>query len=134
MEQWPDHCHHQHRGYRRPDEHYRHLQGSGGIGAGDEPAEQASDEPEKVSYNFTSYSADGETEYGNGTVETTGEKKTFNGVEYTEAEVKTNTEPEWVGRKFYIISTATADGTTKYPLYDAEGQEAGVLVTITPTA
>ena len=48
--------------------------------------------------------------------------------------MKTNTEPEWVGRKFYIISTANADGETKYPLYDAEGQEAGVLVTITPTA
>ena len=99
-----------------------------------EPQQPEPQVPEKVSYNFTSYSADGETQYGTGTVETTGEKKTFNGVEYTEAEVKTNTEPEWVGRKFYIISTATADGTTKYPLYDAEGQEAGVLVTITPTA
>ena len=134
MEQRSDRQHDHRCGYGRPDEHHRHLQRGGGIGAGDEPAEQASDEPEKVSYNFTSYSADGQTEYGNGTVETTGEKKTFNGVEYTEAEVKTNTEPEWVGRKFYIISTATADGTTKYPLYDAEGQEAGVLVTITPTA
>ena len=48
--------------------------------------------------------------------------------------MKENSIAEWVGRKFYIISTATADGTTKYPLYDAEGQEAGVLVTITPTA
>ena len=48
--------------------------------------------------------------------------------------MKENTEAEWVGRKFYIISTAIADGTTKYPLYDAEGQEAGVMVTITPVA
>jgi len=110
--------------------------------AGGDPANQTpapepgneQQEDEKVSYDFTSYSADGQTEYGTGKVETTGEKKTFGDNEYTEAEVKENTEPEWVGRKFYIISTAVADGTTKYPLYDAEGQEVGVLVTITPTA
>lgn len=48
--------------------------------------------------------------------------------------MKENSEPEWVGRKFYIISTANADGETKYPLYDAEGNEAGILVTITPLA
>lgn len=47
--------------------------------------------------------------------------------------MKENSIADWVGRKFYIIADAVADGTTKYPLYDAEGQEAGVLVTITPT-
>lgn len=48
--------------------------------------------------------------------------------------MKENSIADWVGRKFYIIADAVADGTTKYPLYDAEGQEAGVLVAITPTA
>ena len=90
--------------------------------------------PEKVSYNFTSFSADGQTEYATGVAETTGEKKTFGGQEYIEVEVKENSIPEWVGRKFYIIATAAADGETKYPLYDAEGNEAGILVTIAPLA
>ena len=89
--------------------------------------------PEKVSFNFTSYSADGETEYATGVAETTGETKTFNEQQYVEVEVKENSIADWVGRKFYIIDDAVADGTTKYPLYDAEGQEAGVLVAITPT-
>ncbi len=92
------------------------------------------DEPEKVTYNFTSYSADGQTEYATGVAETTGEKKTFGEQEFIEVEVKENSVAEWVGRKFYIIATAAADGETKYPLYDAEGNEAGILVTITPTA
>ena len=49
-------------------------------------------------------------------------------------EVKENTEAEWVGRKFYIIATAAADGTTKYPLFDAEGNEVNVTVALTPVA
>ena len=48
--------------------------------------------------------------------------------------MKENSVADWVGRKFYIIANAAADGTTKYPLYDAEGNEAGILVTITPLA
>ena len=43
-------------------------------------------------------------------------------------------ETSWVGRKFYIIANADADGTTKYDLYDAEGSTIGVKVTITEQA
>ena len=61
-------------------------------------------------------------------------KKTFGNDEYTEVEVKENTVADWVGRKFYIISTAAADGTTKYPLLDAEGNDVNVTVSLTPAA
>ena len=88
----------------------------------------AGDEPATKAYNFTSYSADGETEYATGVAETTGNTKTFNGQEYTEVEVKENTIPEWVGMKFYIISTAQSG--QKYDLYDQNGGEVGVKVMI----
>lgn len=109
---------------------------------GDEPGEQAlepepqqPEEPavEKKTYNFTSFSADGETEYAQGTAETTGEKKTFGEAEYLEIEVKTNSIPEWVGRKYYIAADGTPDGTTKYDLYDADGNAICVKVTVTET-
>ena len=45
--------------------------------------------------------------------------------------MKTNSIPEWVGRTYYIIANATADGTTKYDLYDADGQTIGVKVSVT---
>ena len=51
-----------------------------------------------------------------------------------EIEVKENSIPEGVGRKFWIAADAAADGTTKHPLYDAEGQPAGVTVTVTAKA
>lgn len=111
--------------------------------SGDEPDNQGTQQPEPTpepqpgptvetkTYNFTSYSADGQTEYAQGTAETTGEKKTFNNEEYAEIEVKTNSEASWVGQKYYIIANAIADGTTKYDLYDAEGNAIGVKVTVT---
>lgn len=112
--------------------------------AGGDPAEQTPtpepepepepQEPEKVSYDFTSYSADGNTEYATGVAETTGTKQTFGNVEYAEIEVKENTVAEWLGRKFFIQADAVADGTTKYPLLDAEGNSAEVVVTVTPHA
>ena len=112
---------------------------AGGDPAYQTPAPEPEPEPEpqvheKVSFNFTSYSADGETEYATGVAETTGETKTFNEQQYVEVEVKENSVPEWVGRKFYIIADAVADGTTKYPLLDAEGNDTNVKVTITPVA
>lgn len=57
-----------------------------------------------ITYAFTSYAdKNGETEWGVGTVETTG--VISNG--YTQVEVKTNsTDETFVGQKFYIISTA----------------------------
>ena len=48
--------------------------------------------------------------------------------------MKENSVEDWVGRKFWIAADVVADGTTKYPLYDAEGNAAGVLVTITEKA
>ena len=55
-------------------------------------------------YYFTSYAdAQGETEWGKGTVKTTG--VTNNG--YSQVQVKTNSSDQsFVGQKFYIISTA----------------------------
>ena len=82
-------------------------------------------------FNFTSYSADGETEYATGTAETTGVEATFEGAKYAEIEVKTNSVEGWVGQRFYIEAAAEADGTTKYDLRDAEGQLVNVKVTIT---
>ena len=63
--------------------------------------------------------------------EITGNTKTFDSKEYVEVEVKENSEPEWVGNKYYIAADAVADGETKYDLYDAEGQTVGVKITIT---
>ena len=136
MEQRPDRRYHQHRHHWRSDVLHRHLRG--GINPGEDPGDQPQPEPEpepepveKKTYNFTSYAPDGETVYATGTAETTGDKKTFNEADYAEIEVKTNSIPEWVGRKYYIIANATADGTTKYDLYDAEGQTIGVKVSVT---
>lgn len=80
-------------------------------------------------YSFTSYGDDeGETEWGTGTVETTG--VVTNG--FTEVEVKTNsTDQEFVGQKFFISSEAEADGNTLYPLYSDAGETAaGIYVKI----
>lgn len=80
-------------------------------------------------YNFISYSdAEGTTEWGNGTVETTG--VTSNG--YTQVQVKTNSsDQQFVGQKFYITSDAEADNTTLYPLYSDAGTTAvGIYVKI----
>ena len=136
MEQRLDRQPSYHRSYWRSYGYRRYL--LGGITAGGEPADQTPAEPEpepqgpeKVSYDFTSYSADGETEYATGVAETTGNTKTFDSKEYVEVEVKENSEAEWVGNKYYIAADAVADGETKYDLYDAEGQAVGVKVTIT---
>ena len=104
--------------------------------SGDQPDDQGTDDDNNVTkaYEFTSYAPDGETVYGTGVAETTGQTKTFSGTEYAEIEVKENSVEGWAGQKFYIIATATADGTTKYDLYDAEGQTVGVKVSITEQA
>lgn len=102
--------------------------------SGDQPEQQGNQQSEtpveKKTYNFTSYADDGETVYGTGTAETTGETKQFGGADYAEIEVKTNYEPSWVGRKFYILASANADGETLYDLYDAEGNAVGVKVKV----
>ena len=85
-------------------------------------------------FDFTSYSADGATQYATGVAEQTGEKKQTGDDWFIEVEVKENSVPEWVGQKFWIAADATADGTTKYPLYDAEGNAVGVQVSITAKA
>jgi len=147
VEHRPDHCHHQHRHHWRPDVLHRHL--LGGINSGDEPDDQGTDGgdssgdgdtdegPEVEAgkqFDFTSYSADGETEYAQGVAAQTGEKRKTGDDWFVEVEVTENSVADWVGRKFWIAATATADGTTKYPLYDADGNAAGVTVTITAKA
>lgn len=80
-------------------------------------------------YNFTSYSdSQGTTEWGTGTVETTG--VVSNG--YTQVQVKTNSpNQDFIGQKFFIASNAEADDTTLYPLYSDAGTTAvGIYVKI----
>lgn len=82
-----------------------------------------------ITYQFISFGDNqGETKWGEGTVNTTGVEN--NG--YTEVEVKTNsTDQEFVGQKFFIISSANPDGTTLYPLYtDAGTTSANIYVKI----
>ena len=90
-------------------------------------------EPELIKkYYFKSYGdSQGETEWGTGTVKTTG--VTDNG--YSQVKVLTNsTDESFVGQKFFIISTAKTDGTI-YQLYSDAGTTAtGVYVEISTTA
>lgn len=82
-----------------------------------------------VTYNFISYGdAQGEIEWGQGTVETTGVES--NG--YSQVKVKTNsTDESFIGEEFYIISSAKTDGTI-YELYtDAGTTSAHIYVSIT---
>jgi len=92
------------------------------------PQEEEEEEFTPVTYNFISYGdAEGETEWGRGTVETTGVES--NG--YTQVEIKTNsTEQEFVGQKVYITSNAQTDGTL-YQLYSDAGTTAlGIYVSV----
>lgn len=90
-------------------------------------------EPETIKkYFFKSYAdSQGETEWGTGTVKTTG--VTNNG--YSQVKVTTNSSDQsFVGQKFYISSTAKTDGTI-YQLYsDAGTTAAGIYVEISETA
>lgn len=72
---------------------------------------------EATEYNFVSYGDDkGEKKYATGKVRTTGEYITLNTSEYVEVKVIENSVEEFVGRKFYIISTAEENGKL-YQLY-----------------
>ena len=135
-----DYCYHW-----RPNEYHRPFQGSGGITSGDQPDDQgAGDDNPPVDngpevevgkqYDFTSYAPDGETVYATGVAEQTGEKKKTGDDWFIEVEVKENSVADWVGQKFWIAADAVADGQTKYPLYDAEGNAVGVQVAITAKA
>lgn len=89
-------------------------------------------EPEPIKkYYFISYGdSEGETEWGSGTVKTTG--VTENG--YSQVKVTSNSsDQDFVGQKFYIISTAKTDGTI-YQLYSDAGTTAtGIYVEISTT-
>lgn len=88
----------------------------------------SSSDGDKVTYSFTSYGdKNGTVEYGTGTAETTGVTKG----NYTEIEVKTNSVDGFVGNKYYIISSAKANGTSIYKLYtDAGTTSADIWVSI----
>ena len=91
--------------------------------------ESSSTDGDKTAYNFVSYGdAQGSVEWGSGTAETTGVTKG----NYTEIQVKTNSPDEsFVGAKFFIISSAKANGTSIYKLYtDAGSSGAGIWVSI----
>ena len=82
-------------------------------------------------YYFTSYGdSQGETEWGEGIVSTTG--VTNNG--YTQVKVTKNSpDQSFVGQKFYIISNAKTDGTI-YELYSDAGTTAtGIYVSVSTT-
>ncbi|MBQ6345005.1 MAG: hypothetical protein IJI96_02720 [Methanobrevibacter sp.] len=98
------------------------------LGSGEETPEPQEDEFTPISYNFISYAdAEGETEWGRGTVETTGETSG----NYTEVEVKTNsTDQSFVGQKFFVISSAKTDGTIYTVYTDAGRTSAGFYISI----
>ena len=82
-------------------------------------------------YTFTSYDNENKEHiWGTGTVKETG--VVDNG--YSQVEVLTNsteTDPSFVGQKFYVVSQAETDGETVYQLYtDAGTTPAGIYVTI----
>lgn len=81
-----------------------------------------------ITYTFTSYpDKDKSTTWGTGTAETTGVTKG----NYTEIKFKTNSVDGFVGNKYFIISSAKANGTSVYKLYtDAGTTAAGIWVTI----
>lgn len=84
----------------------------------------------RPTYDFTSYEADKTTKIADGVVEVTGRTEQIEDQGYKEVEVMENTVPEWVGMKFLVIDTATADGTTKYAVYNLDGTDTGMWVTI----
>lgn len=79
---------------------------------------------EATEYDFVSYGDEkGEKKYATGKVRTTGEYITLNTSEYVEVEVIENSVEEFVGRKFYIISTAEENGKLyQLYVYDEETQ------------
>ena len=91
-------------------------------------ASSSSEGDKAVAYSFVSYAdAEGTTEWGEGTVETTGVIKG----NYTEVVVKTNSPDEsYVGQKFFIRSTAKTDGTIYAAYTDAGKTKAGFYVSI----
>lgn len=78
-------------------------------------------------YGFTSYDAAGTTEYGTGTAAQTGNVAN----DRMEIEVLTNSVEGWAGNKYWVAADAEADGTTKYPLYEASDSAEGIGVTVT---
>ncbi len=80
-------------------------------------------------YSFTSYGSDN-AQLATGKVKTAGVMDVFNGTKYNLVEVTENSVDGFVGQKFYVVATATADGTTKYDLYDLTGTATGMKVTI----
>lgn len=78
-------------------------------------------------YTFISYNPQDETEeWGRGIVKTTGGEVRGN----IEVEVLSNTEEEFVGKKFYITSDAEPGDDTLYPLYTIDGTAVGISVKI----
>ena len=78
-------------------------------------------------YTFISYNPQDETEeWGRGIVKTTGGEVGGN----IEVEVLSNTEEEFVGKKFYITSDAEPGDDTLYPLYTVDGTAVGISVKI----
>ena len=87
-----------------------------------------------IEYSFTSYASDKTTKLADGKVVLTGEVQVIDGDEYKEVEVTEN-DFEWaIGHKYLIIGTATADGTTKYPLYETNGTDTHMWVTVAAPA
>ena len=91
-------------------------------------------EPEQVkTYKFKSYSDENKTtEYASGRVETTGETKTLDDVEYTEVQVMQNDVDGFIDKKYYIQSNAIPSENV-YQLYeyvDDKLKAANIWVTV----
>ncbi len=90
-----------------------------------------------ITYSFTSYADENtETAWATGKVQTTGNTTMIEienqNVEFSEAIVTENTIDGWVGEKFYIVSNAETNGTTRYQLYSIQTETPlEIWVTIT---
>ena len=110
------------------------------ITATTEPIQGGITEPENgfvgVDYYFVSYpDANSETIYATGKVHTNGETGHWNGLEgtYSGVTVIENSVAEFVGNKYFIISTATTDGQTRYQLIDSTGTAQPIWVVVSPS-
>ena len=86
---------------------------------------------EKATYDFTSYGENGTVQWATGKAVITGATKKFSNVDYKQIVVTENSVEGFVGRMFYIVASASTDGTTKYDLFDSEGQATEIKVTVT---
>lgn len=85
-----------------------------------------------IVYDFTSYGEEGTVKLADGKVIITGNIEEMGEKDYKEVKVIEN-DFEWaVGHLYLVAADAKADGETKYPIYEVDGTDTGMQVTISP--